>query len=118
MQQSSKHGQSAYTKSVSGNAIPEPEEELSLSDPQEHQLTSFYRRQHTLNQPSIRQMTQRAVSKLTSLPKNFITSSALVIDNMNTRLIEEQLRLLAHKTRPPRYTSFTMQLETYSYKKA
>lgn len=28
MQQSSKHGQSAYAKSISGNGVPEPEEEL------------------------------------------------------------------------------------------
>jgi hypothetical protein len=37
---------------------------------------------------------------------------------MNTRLIEEQLKLQAHKIRPPRFTSFTLQLEPYSYKKA
>jgi hypothetical protein len=55
---------------------------------------------------------------LTSIPKHFITSSAHVIDNMNTRLIEEQLKLQAHKIRPPRFTSFTLQLEPYSYKKA
>ena len=68
--------------------------------------------------PNIRQNAYKALSKIGSLPKNFIASSASVIDNMNTRLIEEQQRLHVQKIRPPRYTSFTMQLETYSYKKA
>lgn len=63
-------------------------------------------------------LTKQALYRLTSLPRHFLTSSAHVIDNMNTRLIEEQQKLLAHKIRPPRFTSFTMQLEPYSYKKA
>lgn len=37
---------------------------------------------------------------------------------MNTRLIEERLKLQVQKSRPPRFTSFTMQLEPYSLKKA
>ena len=63
-------------------------------------------------------MTRNAMSTLLYVPKRIITSSAQVIDNMNTRLIEEQMRMQAHKVRPPRFTSFTMQLEPYSLKKA
>jgi hypothetical protein len=37
---------------------------------------------------------------------------------MNTRLIEEHKRHQLHKIRPPRFTSFTMELEPYSLKKA
>lgn len=51
-------------------------------------------------------------------PKYLITSGSKMVDGMNTRLIEEQMRQQAQKIRPPRYTSFTMQLEPYSQKKA
>jgi hypothetical protein len=55
---------------------------------------------------------------ITYIPRVLVNSSAQVIDNMNTRLIEEQQKLQAQKIRPPRFTSSTMQLETYSLKKA
>lgn len=37
---------------------------------------------------------------------------------MNNRILEEQNRMQAQKIRPPRFTSFTMQIEPYNLKKA
>ncbi len=56
---------------------------------------------------------------MTHLPSKLLTKSAQVIDNYNTRLIEDQLKNKSiQKIRPPRFTSFTMQLEPYNLKKA
>jgi len=84
---------------------------------EEHRLTSFYERQ---NQESymIYSYAKHVYSGITYIPKVLVNSSAQVIDNMNTRLIEEQEKRQAHTIRYPRFTSSTMQLEPYNHKKA
>ena len=54
-------------------------------------------------------------SKLWSVASYVPNRVGEVIDKMNTRLVETRK---AHKLRPPRFTSFTMELEPYSLKKA
>lgn len=60
------------------------------------------------------QSASQLISRLTSMPRNVLHQ----LDDMNTRLIEEQLRMQAQRVRQPRFTSFTMQLEPYNKKKA
>ena len=55
----------------------------------QHTLTNFYKRQNIENEGSLTQLTRSAWGKLIYIPQRLLTSSAQVIDDMNTRLIEE-----------------------------
>lgn len=74
-------------------------------------MRKFYHRQHDQGSYPLIGYTKELIHKA-------YQNSMQAIDSMNTRMIEEQRRSLVQKVRYPRFTSFTMQLEAYSYKKA
>ena len=80
---------------------------MEVEAEEDQTLKQVYKRQIDNNRKGLYTITKEVFGRLTQ-----------VIDSMNTRLIEEQMKLHSSKIRPPRFTSFTMQLEAYNLKKA
>lgn len=79
------------------------------------QLRSFARRDERQGLSHIRSAAFGLWGKLTYIPNSLISNSSKLIDNMNTSIKQKQKVL---KIRPPRFTSFTLELEAYNLKKA
>ena len=76
---------------------------------------SFYERQQPEKQYNLIHFSKK-VFEVASVPYKAMVKAGKAIDSMNR--LDEKYRALTQKIRPPRFTSFNMQLEPYSRKKA